>query len=330
MTEYRDNLEDNDFQERPDLETTLNTLKESEQRDTLEAKLFYGFSNLSLEEANQVQSVWQTLTLEHRRKFMQRLIDVAEANVELDYRSFCLMVFEDRDPEIREAAIEVLWEDESTQVMDRLIEMAQWDESVQVRAAAASALGNFVLLGEMGDLPEAEISRVQDAVVSLLADFDEDVDVRRRALESIANSNHDLVEDAITEAYESGDDRMRASAIFAMGRTYDPRWGEVVMREMDSDNPEMRYEAARSSGALELSEAVPGLVRIASSDEQEIREVAIWSLGEIGGHGAMKALGRLAEAAEDAGDDALLEAIEEAIGNASMVGSDMMFDFDEE
>ncbi|MBZ0293365.1 MAG: HEAT repeat domain-containing protein, partial [Anaerolineae bacterium] len=156
MTEYHDNLEDNDFQERPDLDTTLQALKDSENKDTLEAKLFYGLSDLSVEDLEQVRSVWQSLELEHRRKLMQRLIDVAETNVDLDYRTFCLLTFEDRDSEVREAAIEVLWEDESTQVMDKLIEMAQWDESIQVRAAAASALGNFVLMGELGELPSQQ------------------------------------------------------------------------------------------------------------------------------------------------------------------------------
>ena len=51
-------------------------------------------------------------------------------------------------------------------------------------------------------------------------------------------------------------------------------------------------------------------------------------LGEIGGDQAMKILTVVAEAAEEVADTDLIEAIEEAISNASLPGKDLEFDFD--
>jgi len=136
------------------------------------------------------------------------------------------------------------------------------------------------------------------------------------------------VPEAIEEAHESDEQLMRVSAVFAMGRSYDERWNETVLREMRNDDPEIRYEAARAAGELEIEEAVTLLGQIAVVDEREIKEVAIWSLGEIGGSQAVRLLTALAEDAEEAEDEDLKEAIEDAIGYASMVGADIDVDFE--
>ena len=332
MSDYFDLMDDDEdvggLREQPDLETTLTAL-ESNTEGVANATIFYGLSNLPEGDLPRLREVWGTLPLEYRQKLLQQLVDVSETNFELNYRSLAFMVLADEDPESRASAIELLWEDETLELMDRLIEIAQWDESVQVRAGAAAALGRFILLGELGDLPEQETVRAQDVIVNLLTDSDEDVDVRRRALESIANCSHEIVAEAIAEAFDSDDPRMQASAIFAMGRTYDSRWNKFVLREISNPDPAVRYEAARASGELEIEEAVPHLARLAQGRDREIKEVAIWSLGEIGGSYALRVLGSLADEAEKNDDEELLEAIDEALGNASLAGRDMDFDLDD-
>src|SRR5690606_855672 len=298
--------------EQPDLDTTLYALKSNVEGAAI-ATIFYGLSGLSAAQIPRVQEAWVTLSVDYRHKLLQQMLDISETNFELDYRLIGMLALEDDDPTVRTDAVELLWDDDSLETMDRLIDLAQWDESVQVRAASASALGRFILAGELGDLPETETIRAQDVVVSLLTSEDEDVEVRRRALEAIANCSHEIVQEAINEAYQSDDPRMQASAVFAMGRTCDNRWNDIVLREIDNADPAIRYEAARASGELEIEEAVPHLARLAQGPDREIKEVAIWSLGEIGGSYAMKILGALADVAEQDEDDDLLEAIEEAI-----------------
>ena len=229
--------------EQPDLDTTLRTLKENVE-GTANATIFYGLSGLSGEDVVRVRDVWSQLGAENRHKLLQQLVDVSEANFELDYRPFALMALEDSDNAVRTAAIDLLWEDETLEVLNRLIDLAQWDESTPVRASAAGALGRFILLGELGDLPASETIRAQDVVVSLYNDVAEDVDVRRRALEAIANCGHEIVDEAIEEAFASEEPLMQASAVFAMGRTCDNRWNEAVLRSFEHSDPAIRYEAA--------------------------------------------------------------------------------------
>jgi HEAT repeat protein len=332
MDDYRDdNLDDDEIveHEQPDLDTTLAVLQ-ANQEDTFNSTIFYGLSNLSVDDIERLKPVWEGLSPEYRQKLAQQLVETAETNFDLNYRALGFYGLTDDEPGVREASIELLWEDESLELMGRLIELAQWDEAISVRAAAASELGRFILLGELGDLPESEMIRIQDTVIALLNDEDEDVEVRRRALEAIANCGHEIVDEAIDEAYHSSDERMRASALFAMGRTCDARWEPIVLREIDSSNPALRYEAARASGELEIAEAVPQLARLSRENDREIQNVAIWSLGEIGGSQVMRLLTALAEEAEKAEDDDLLELIEDAIGSASLVGDALDFDLDDD
>jgi len=323
MTDYYD--EDVQQRPQPTLDEMLDALKAG-QEGAISATVFYGLSGLSTADVAQVKPVWDTLDADYRAKVIRRLTDVSEANFELDYRSIGLLGLSDPDADVRHAAIDLLWEDQSVELMSRLIDLTVRDESTDVRAAAASALGRFILLGELGDLPERETVHAQEAVIGLLNNPAEQVEVRRRALEAIANCSHEIVEAAINDAYRGDDQAMRVSALFAMGRSCDEeRWSKIVLKELQSTDTEMRFEAARAAGELELADAIPLLARLTEDNDREIKEVAIWSLGEIGGKKAMRVLGRLADEAEEADDEALMAVIDDALGNASLVDGELLF-----
>lgn len=313
--------------EKPDIETTLAALQSGDS-STLSATLFYGLSDLSDADLQRVKPVWDDMSSVQRGKLIQQMVDTAETDFELNYHQIGIYALGDKIADIREKAIDLLWENETVAVMNRLIELAQWDEAESVRASATNALSRFVLKGELGELSERDMNHVQDVVISILNNDGESTFVRRRALEAISNSSHEIVDEVIQEAYYSTEPEMRVSAVFAMGRTCDMQWEDIILRELDSGNAAMQYEAAKASGELELTTAVPALIRLVQDDDREIQETAIWALGEIGGNQAVQVLSELAEEAEEDEDEALLEAIEDAIGNASMVGGNFDFDFD--
>lgn len=327
MADYL-NGDEGEVREQPDLETTLAALADNKD-GAANATIFYGLSHLEEAALPGLKATWDQLSSDIRVKLLNQLVDISEANFDLDYSTLATFALDDDHPDVRIAAIELLWEDESLALMNRLIEIAEWDESEVVRAAAASDLGRFILLGELGDLPERETIRAQDVVITLLTNDAETVEVRRRALEAISNSSHEIVPEAIDEAYSGTDARMQASAVFAMGRSCDNRWNETVLEVFESHDPALRYEAARASGELEIQEAVPFLAALAQDEDPDIRFAAIWSLGEIGGNYALKVLGRLAEIAEDSDNEELQDAIEESIGNASLAGNALELDLDD-
>ena len=139
-------------------------------------------------------------------------------------------------------------------------------------------------------------------------DRDEHIEVRRRGVESIAYLGADEVHDIIAAAYESAEESMRISAIFAMGRSADTVWSDTVQAELLSNSPAMRYEAARACGELEIRQAVSALGRLILDPDPEVQVAAIGALGQIGGKRARRLLERclrdrnevLREAAEHA------------------------------
>jgi HEAT repeat protein len=139
----------------------------------------------------------------------------------------------------------------------------------------------------------------------------EHVDVRRRAVESVAYLDADEVRDIIAAAYESVDESMRITAIFAMGRSADTVWSETVQAELLSTSPAMRYEAARACGELEIRQAVSALGRLIQDPDPEVQVVAIGALGQIGGQRARRLLERClrgrSEVLREAAEHALAE-----------------------
>jgi HEAT repeat protein len=191
------------------------------------------------------------------------------------------------------------------------------DPSESVRAAAATSLGRFVLLGELEKIEAALAMMVEDALLGAIYDPHETLEVRRRAMESIAYSGQAQVQDIIEMAYYDDEEKMRISAIFAMGRSADPLWHEMVIAELDNPNPEMRYEAARACGELEASAALSALIDLILADpDPEVQEMAIWALGRIGGKEARRVL----EACCEIENEALRQAAEEALDELDFLG----------
>lgn len=315
--------------EKPSLDETLQALQSTED-GVIPARAHYGLSNLSPAEIERLKPVWRKLSSDLRCKLLLELGETSELNFDLDYRELGLFALQDEDSRVRASAIELLWLDESLELMSRLIDLSQWDDDYEVRAAAVSALGRFILLGEYEEIPEREAVRVQDAAINLLTNDQEELEVRRRALEAISNSSHEIVTQAIQEAYEGTERLMQVSSIFAMGRSCDQHWRDIILKEMNSDDEEIRYEAARAAGELQFDEAVAVLGRLVVRDEREIQEAAVWSLGEIGGREALRILSALAEDIQESDDGDFLEAIEDAISNATLVGELVGSDIDED
>ena len=86
-----------------------------------------------------------------------------------------------------------------------------------------------------------------------------------------------------------------------MGRTCNKIWGEILLEELESRDSECVFEAVRACGQIQFRDSIQRVGELTLSDDQEIQEMAIWSLGEIGGRQAFEILNSLAENAEDDG-----------------------------
>jgi len=164
-------------------------------------------------------------------------------------------------------------------------------------------------MGEVDKITPGQARRIEDTLIATVTGKD-DVAVRRRALEAVAYSGRPEVAALIHEAYGSSEEKLRVSAVFAMGRSADEQWAPRVMAELESVVPEIRFEAARAAGELELEDAVPALTQMADDSDRQVREAAIWSLSQVGGQDARKALKRLLRKAEPDEREFVLDALD--------------------
>lgn len=278
-------------------------------------KVLAAFSDLDREKVGQLRRAWPVLELETRVRLIRALDELAEATVSYNFSRVYRVALGDPEASVRQLAIPALWEEESSELLEMLFGMLE-DESPDVRAQAARALGRYVVLAAAEELDEAYEGRLYDSLYRLAADVHEHQLVRRYALESLASfGGRGPIVDLIREAYADEDQSVKAGALFAMGRSLDARWLNIVLSELKSDDPELRYEAARACGELGDNRAVEGLAALTNDTDTEVRFAAVASLGRIASPGASRVLRRLAERAS--GED--LQAIEDAIEQTELL-----------
>ena len=276
-----------------------------------------GLSDLSPAEVEEITPIWREAPVERRRQLVNELRDLAEDNIEYNYKRLFLLALTDPDPPVRATAVEGLWAEEGPVVLDRLQDLLRSDRHPEVRASAAAALGRFAYLAEVGRLDPSRVEQLQELLRRVLRDAPDDSELQMRVLESLAYfAGEPVVPEYIGRLYREGDEEGQASALVAMGRSMDHRWDRAIIQELDSDSPRLRFQAARAAGEMELEESVPELTRLIEEPDAELRDSAIWALGQIGSPRATDVLKRLAN--DD--DDATREAAEVALGEAMYSG----------
>jgi HEAT repeat protein len=279
----------------------------------------YHFSNLEPKDMVRVRDVWMCLPVVLRRQMIARLVELAEADFEVNFGLIFRLGLEDEDAQVRTAAVEGLWEDEDVGLVSSLAACLRKDADAAVRAAAATSLGRFVLLGELGKIHPDPYTQAYETLLTACQDVEEHIEVRRRALESLAYTSNEVVASLIHEAYAAPEEKVRISAVFAMGRSADHCWADQVRQELFQPNPELRYEAARACGELQLRQAVPELEELAEDADPEVQEAALWALGQIGGDKARQILER--HCLSD--DEATRTAAEAALDELSFLHGDL-------
>jgi HEAT repeat protein len=293
----------------PEFSLVLERLRDLEQAVSMSN--LYHLSDLAGADLAALERTWAELPAERRQNILHDLNEIGEANFEVSFEAVFRLGLDDEDPEVRATAIRALWESEDPTLIAPLIDFLATDPDEHVRAAAASALGRFVYLGEVEELPAQQARRVEDALLAVIGGPDA-LEVKRRALEAVAYAARPEIAPLIQAAYTSPEPLMRISAVFAMGRTAEAQWAPQVLAELKSAEPEMRFEAARAAGELELQQAGPDLARLTADKDTQVKEAAIWSLGQVGGDFAQKTLERLLKRATDEDER---DFIEEAIEN---------------
>ncbi len=277
----------------------------------------FALSDATRDRVTDFERSWKELEVDRRLELVNSMVEQAEANIHLNFHAVLRALLRDPDGRVRKLAIEGLWEDERTNLVLPLIALLRGDPVADVRATAAVSLGRYLLLGALGEIDAKPVREAEQALREAWFRSGEVNDVRRRALEGLACCELRGINEMIRSAYYDDDASMRQSALFAMGRTADSRWSKLVLAELNSYEPAMRFEAAQAAGEIGLKSAVARLVECIEDVDSAVREAAVIALGKIGGPNAR----RILKAVLRGDDEALAHAAEDALDELSFGSS---------
>jgi HEAT repeat protein len=274
-------------------------------------------SGLAPEEHDLFWGAWSAIAPRRRAEIARAMAELAEDNVELDFNQPLTWMLDDEDAQVRAAAIEGLWENNGTQLLHRLQKLLRIDPSADVRAIAAISLSRFAYMASMDELADDDARALRDVLLTSIRDTRQPLEVRRRSIESAGYYATEIdIQREIGQAYESGEQLLRESALAAMGRSMLPRWLPTIAKELESSSPALRYEAARAAGEMaEDARALASkLAALLNDGDGEVALAAIWALGQVGGDNAKRLLQQLRKN----GDDARRQAAEAALEGLSL------------
>jgi HEAT repeat protein len=200
------------------------------------------------------------------------------------------------------------------------------DESEALRGTAAVALGPVLEQSYIDEFETPDnipitpntFHEIQETLRSLYTAADVPREVRRRVLEAAVRAPQDWHPGAIRAAYSSDDDEWRLTAVFGM--RFVRGFETQILDALDSEDPEIEYEAVCAAGNWELAAAWPHVRELVLSEDTDkaLLLAAIEAAAAIRPLEAVEILDDLT----DSDDEDIVEAAYEALTMAGVL-SDM-------
>ncbi len=280
------------------------------------------FSDIDSASLQLLLDAWPRVSLTRKRTLLADLDQLLVEDSLVSFDDLARALLTDLDAPVRAGATRLLAECGDQKLLPLYEKIIAGDPSPEVRAEAAHSLGFFVALGELEQISEAALRRAEESL--LAAARDDNVEVRRRALESLGFSAREEVPALIEAALRRESRDWRVSALIAMGRSSDERWAEPVIRMLLSEDRDVRLEAARAAGELSLPAARLPLLRMLEEEtDPEIFSAIVWSLSQVGGKDVRVYLENLLDQTDD---DDEIDFIEDALANLAFTEDLGLFD----
>ncbi len=294
-------------------QTIINTLLD-ESKD-FPKKYFSLFSDIDTASLQALMEIWSRISLNRKLALLNGLLTLAEGDTITSFDDIAHTLINDPEPEVRIQAIQLLQFVEDLRTARALIKILLNDPDQLVRAEAARELGKFILYGELDKIPGDITNLITDALLKAANDDHNKADLRRHSLASLGYSGRPEVETLIESSFRREDPQWKASALLAMGRSSNPeRWADIVISMLLDEEPEIREEAARAAGELNLQDARQILINMLTEEEEDddVIHAAIWALSIIGGEDVRTYFESLAANTDD---EEMLDFIDEALEN---------------
>jgi HEAT repeat protein len=264
-----------------------------DQEQVLDPVFLYRLSDINQEDLSAISQIWGEVHLERRRGLIEDLEQLTDTNTLLSFEPIFRLALNDLDEQVRFFAIRAIEVFDTDDLIPFFLAVLTEEKSADLRAVTASVLGKYIYRGELDKIKKDQQHKIENHLLDVLEN-DEHQEVKLRALEAISYSSRAEVRDQILKAYQSDQEDWIASALFAMGRSYDHDYCDLVVDKLQDTSPKIRLEAVRACGELAIEDSVPVIIDLLN-DLPEIRGAAIWSLSQIGGEDVGPAIRDLLE-----------------------------------
>ena len=251
------------------------------REQVLDPLYLYRLSDINPDDLSAVSKIWGDIHLERRRGLIEDLEELTESNTLLSFEPIFRLALKDEDEQVRFFAIRAIEVFDTDDLIPFFLSVLTDETSVDLRAVAASVLGKYVYRGELDRIDKNQQIEIEDHLLAVL-ETEGPQEVQRRALEAISFSSRNEIRNQILKAYQRDEEEWVASALFAMGRSYDHEYCDLVVDKLQHTSPKIRLEAVRACGELAIEDAVPIILDLLN-DLPDIRGAAIWTLSQIGG-----------------------------------------------
>ena len=274
------------------------------------------FSDISLDDLDKIKSIWPKVNKDRKYNLLKDLESLMEANTLVSCDDIGHFALQDDDPRIRSQAISLLWECSDIKLISILTNFLLNDSNLEVNASAATALGKFVLLGELEEIPEEPAKMVRDLLINEYLRTEND-STKQRILESLGYSSNEKVNQFISSALKKDDKKWHLSALFAISRSANNIWEKVVVEKLTNHDPDIQIEAIKAAGELEIESAKEQIIELmeSSTPDEELHMQALWALSKIGGNDIKELFEEMIEGSED---DEKTDILEMAMDNLDL------------
>ncbi len=207
------------------------------------------------------------------------------------------------------------------ELVDALLSiLRRGDQPAALRAQAALSLGPVIDHADIDGfedpdeviITEQTFQRVQELLCQLYADPGVPDEVRRSILEASVRAPQDWQVDAIRAAYASDDEAWRLTAVFCM--CFVRGFDDQILEALESDNPEIHYEAICAAGTWAVDAAWPHIAALVTSGDTE-KPLLLAAIEAVPGIRPQETVDILADLIESDDDD-IAEAVFDALAIA--------------
>ena len=274
--------------------------------------------------------IWDDVSLSRRHALLAHLKRELDINLLYNFNAIARPLLHDEDGITRAYAIRLLADYEREDLIPTFIDIALNDSEIETRTDTISLLGFYVYYGELDEVSDESLKKIEETLLHI-AQNGKNTKTKQYAVEALGFSSREEVPALVERAWQEKTALWKASALFAMGRSYDSdRWQEQVLEGLVHENEIVRLAATKSAGNLSLDLARPILLNNLREEQDEVvLRASIWSLSEIGGEDVREYLLSLLDQLEEEDEqEAFLEDALENLDFTEGVQKLEYFDFD--